>query len=243
MRSRLGTVVALFSVLLWACNTQAQWTYPIDPAGLYGAPSGPSRLTVAVFPFKEERPVKNRSATMWIYLIPGAPYGWVNYERPEAARTFNTIAEYGFQMDEDLGKAATRSLEESRLFQRVYFTLGGEIEEADLILRGSTRRTRYRGTLITYGLSAYGPLLWLFGFPAGVSKNETELTLSLQDKSNREVWTGTYKGSKSITQGLYYNFGNDTLNFAVLVQEAMNQAIKDLQPLLPELEAAIGDRE
>jgi len=242
---RSGPAWAVAAISLWgvACNTHAQWTYPIEPSSLYRATSGASNLTVAVFPFREERPVTNRAATMWIYLIPGSPFGWITYERPEAAKMFNTIAEYGFQMDEDLGKAATRSLEESGLFERVYFTLGGETEEADLILRGTARRTLYRGTLITYGLSAYGPLLWLAGLPAGISKNQLELQLSLQDRANRELWSGTYGGATSITQGLYYNFGNDALNFAVLTQEALNDAIRDLEHRLPDIALALNASE
>jgi hypothetical protein len=126
-------LIAWLSLLiaLAGCNTQAKWTYPLDPSVLFRATTQRSDLTVAVLPFKEARPVTNRSATFLLYLIPLVPYGWVNYERPEAARMFNTIREYQMQLDEDLAKAATRSFEESRLFRRVYFTLGGEIREAD----------------------------------------------------------------------------------------------------------------
>jgi hypothetical protein len=239
--ARAGRVVtvALCGLLgLSACNTQAQWTYPVEPSTLYHAARAPSNLAVAVLPFKEERPLVNRSATYWLYMIPGFPFGWATYERPEAARMFNTIAEFGFQMDEDLGKAATRSLEDSHLFRRAYFTLGGELSEADLVLRGSTRRTRYYGRLITYCLSLYGPVLWLIGLPAGTSTNDVSLAFSLQDKTNHELWSYAYSGSASTTQGLYYNFGNDAVNFEVLTQEAMNAALAQLETQLDQIEAA-----
>src|SRR5712671_3091636 len=102
-----GTVLL---IALAGCNTQAKWTYPLDPSVLYRSNvQRPRELVMAVLPFREARPVTNRSATFLMYLVPLMPYGWVNYERPEAARTFNTIAKYELQLDEDLDKAATRS--------------------------------------------------------------------------------------------------------------------------------------
>jgi hypothetical protein len=236
----LARLTALFLFFLTtACNTQAQWTYPMEPSDLYRSDGASSQLTVAVLPFKDERPVRNRGATTWLYVIPGMPFGWMTYERPEAARTFNSLAEYRFQLDEDLGKAATRSFEESKLFRRAYFTLGGELSEADLVLRGTARRTRYYGRVISYCLSFYGPALWYFGLPAGTSTNDVELVLSLQDKANRELWSYHFNDSASITQGLYYNFGNDAMNFSVLTQEAMNAALRDLAPRLTEIHASL----
>jgi hypothetical protein len=62
-----------------------------------------------------------------------------------------------------------------------------------------------------------------------------------QDALSRN-WSGTYRGEKSITQGLYYNFGNDALNFAMLFQDSMNEAIEDMQSQLPGIAAALGER-
>lgn len=230
-------LLLLVSVALIGCNTQAKWTYPLHSSELFRSSIERSDLVIGVLPFKEDRPVRNRAGTMWLYLIPLMPYGFVSYERPEAARMFNTIAEYEFQVDEDLGKAATRSLEQSGLFKRVYFTLGGETREADYLFEGSARRTHYDGKMITYGLSVYGPLLWFLGLPAGTSGNEVELTFRLLDDDLNEVWSHSYVGREAITQGLYYNFGNDVLNFATLMEQAMNGALRDLAQHLDELRA------
>src|SRR5436309_9761223 len=187
VRLLAGTVLL---IALAGCNTQAKWTYPLDPSTLYRSTlQQRPDLVVAVLPFKEARPVTNRAATFFLYLIPLMPYGWVNYERPEAARMFNTIAKYELQLDEDLGKAASRSFVDSLLFRRVYFTLGGETREADLILRGTALHTTYNGKIISYGLSVYGPLLWFIGLPAGTSTNLLDITLSLTDLDDRELCT------------------------------------------------------
>jgi len=226
----LTTLVALLG-----CNTQAKWTYPINPEQLYRVEAQRTDLTIGVLPFRESRPVKNQSATMFLYLIPLVPYASVNYERPEAAKMFNTIAEWEFQVDEDLGKAAARSFENSGLFKRVYFTLGGETREADYMLRGTAHRTFYQGTIYSYGLSALGPLLWYIGLPAGSSINETEFLFELVDPAGQVVWTYRTDGSHKITQGLFYNWGNDALHFATLTEDALNEALQDLAPRLAEL--------
>jgi hypothetical protein len=152
---------------------------------------------------------------------------------------FNTIAQYDMQLDEDLAKAATRSFEESKLFERVYFTFGGETREADLILRGSARHTTYDGKIYSYGLSVFGPALWFIGLPAGSSRNVLDIALSLTDRDNRELWSYAFDGDESITQGLYYNWGNDTLHFASLFQAAMNGALEDLAQELPRIRSAL----
>lgn len=223
-------------IALAGCGTQAKWTYPLDPSALYrSTPQQRPDLVVAVLPFKEARPATNRTATFLLYLIPLMPYGWVNYERPDAARMFNTITEYRLQLDEDFGKGATRSFEESRLFRRVYFTLGGEIREADLVLRGTAQRTTYNGKVISYGLSVFGPLLWFLALPAGTSTNLLDITLSLTDRDDRELWNYSFSRDDTITQGLYYNWGNDALQFASLFQTAMNEALQDLTGALPKI--------
>ena len=230
---RLAILVTLTALL--GCNTHAKWTYPINPDRLYRAEEGRTDLTIGVLPFREARPVKNQTATFLLYMIPLVPFSSVHYERPEAAKMFNTISEWEFQVDEDLGKAAARSFESSRLFGRVYFTLGGETREADYILRGTAHRSFYEGTIYSYGLSVFGPLLWYVGLPAGSSTNQTEFEFELLDKSNRVVWSYRTGGSHKITQGIFYNWGNDTLHFATLMEEAMNEALLDLEPRLDDL--------
>ncbi len=233
-RTALACLVAM--MMLLGCNTQAKWTYPVNPQNLYKTSGEGSNLTIAVLPFREDRPVRNRSATFLLYLIPLMPFGWVTYERPEAARMFNTIASYEMQLDEDLAKAAARSLEQSGLVRKAYFTFGGETREADYVLRGTAEETRYYGRIISYGLSVYGPLLWFVGLPAGTSANAVRFSLVLEDLDGEEVWRHEFSGETSITQGLYYNWGNDTINFAVLMEKAMNRSLADLDRALPALE-------
>ncbi len=214
---------------------QGKWTYPKNPDALYRTAAPQRPVAVAVLPFREDRPYDNTSGTYFWYLVPLMPFGWANYERPESSRMFFSIAEYDFQMDEDLGKAAARSLTDSGLVERAWFTMGGETDEADYILHGTTHRSLYHGRIISYGLSVFGPLLWFFGLPGGTSGNTLDFSLELQDRSGQVVWTHRYSGEDTIVQGLYYRMGNDMITLAELMQEGMNEALEDLAARLPML--------
>ena len=120
------------------------------------------------------------------------PFGWGEYDRPDAARMFNTINEFEFNPAEDLAKAAATSLKKSGLFQDAFFTFGGEKDKAQLSLDGEIQSTEYTGSLWTYGLSVFGPDLWLIGLPAGRSHNRLTLCLRLRDvQSGQVVWEKT----------------------------------------------------
>jgi hypothetical protein len=77
-----------------------------------------------------------QSGTLWLYLIPLMPFGWMECDRPEAARMFLTIVEFDFTPGEDLAKAAAYSLRRSNLFKDAFFTFGGGKDKADYILTG-----------------------------------------------------------------------------------------------------------
>jgi hypothetical protein len=260
VKARMLRLIAgsVLLIALAGCNTQAQqaqvtdpidrvqkqdWTYPPDPSVPYRSTlQQRPDLVVAVLPFKDARPVTNSSSTAFLWLIPLMPYGWVNYERPEAARVFTSIPAYRLQLADDFAKATTVSFEESQLFRRVYFTLGGETREADLVLRGTARHTTYNGKTITYGLSLIGSLLWFIGLPAGTSTNLLDITLSLTDRDDRELWSYSFSRGDTIAQGWLYNWKNDALQFASLFQTAINEALQNLAPELPRIGDAVQSR-
>lgn len=227
--------VGAISFAMLGCNTQAKWTYPLDPGSLFQSDSPAKPLTIAVLPFRESRPVLNREATRLFELVPLMPFGWMEYNRPEAANQFVTIGKYDFDVDEDLGKAAARSVEDSRLFHRVYFTLGGDTREADFLLRGDVRAARFDGKVITYGLSVFGAYLWLLGLPIGTSETTIEVELSLEDREQKKLWTFRESMSDSVVIGLYYNQGADMLGLSAGFGRIMNDALADLHRHIADL--------
>ena len=215
-------------VFLCGCGTTGKFVYPARMTTLFrvGSDMTPEK-TVAVLPFDDYRSDDNSSWYL-MYLIPLMPFGWVDYERPDAASMFPSILTYDMTPAEDLGKATSVSLRQSRMFKDAFFTMGGEKDKADFVWHGQIKEMRYRGKMITYGLSVYGPLLWVVGFPASTSENVLSIEFQLKDKNGKIVWEYSAERSDWIVQWLYYRMGHDCKAFAAMYQNVMNDALSNL---------------
>ncbi len=220
----------LFSISIVGCGTTAKFIYPADGKNLTQFNDGPAyQKKVAVVPFEDMRTDKNQSGTMFFYLVPLMPFGWIDYDRPDGARMFMTIAEFDCDASEDLAKAAAFSLRKSGLFQDAFFTFGGDKEKADYLLEAELFSSHYKGTLYSYGVSVFCPYLWFFGLPAGSSYNELTMTLTMTDLSTgRPIWEKKYDVNRKTIQGFYYNWGDDVRAYSGLMQDIMNDAVKDM---------------
>jgi hypothetical protein len=217
---------------LTGCGTTAKFTYPADASQLLktSATNATRDQDVSVPPFEDLRGNKNQFGTFFLYMVPLSPMGFMQYERPDAARTFNTVQEFDFDATEDLAKAAAYSLRKSGVFNDAFFTFGGRKSDSDLVLEGKILSTTYTGQVWSYGLSVFGPMLWFIGLPAGTSENDLELALALRDRdSDTVIWEDEYDLDRKIVQGLYYRFGHDTRGYAYLMQDLMNKAIRDMR--------------
>ena len=79
----------------------------------------------------------------------------------------------------------------------------------------------------------------IYALPAGTSTNLLEVTLSLTDRDDRELWSYSFSRDDTITQGLYCNWGDDALQFASLMETAMNGALENLARELPRIRDAV----
>ena len=160
---KLCFLVVIMSILT-GCGTTAKFVYPSSMNKLVELDSVPiHNKTVAVLPYDDYRNDENSFAPMLLSYLPLAPFGYINYSRPDAARMFATVEELDFTPSEDLAKATPLSLRYSNLFKDIFFTFGGQKNEADYVWDGRIYSTHYHGKLITYGLSVYGSFLWYFG--------------------------------------------------------------------------------
>lgn len=227
-------VIALSIMLLSGCGTTAKFMYPSSQRNLVEISDQPLyNVNVAVLPFEENRANRNNSAGYWLYMIPLMPFGHAQYDRPDGARMFLTIAEYEFNIAEDLAKAAATSLRQSGMFNDAYFTYGGNKESADFLFKGTVDSTRYEGKIYSYGLSVYGPGLWFFGLPAGSSLNQLSLKFELEEaETGKIVWEHSFTGEERIVQGLYYRYGHDCLAYVTLMEKAMNEAVQSINTRL-----------
>lgn len=225
----------LLAVSLCGCGTTGKFVYPSNQKQLIKLSDSPKyNCSVAVLPFEEMRKDDNTIGTAFLGYIPLFPYGYVTFDRPDAARGgFVSIDEFDFNVSEDLAKAAATSLRRCGLFKNVFFTYGGEKDKAELTLTGEVYSTLYIGRGFTYGLSIAGPLFWLFGAPCGSSTDELNFKLSLKRNSDGKLlWEYTFQESDYIVQGLYYNMGRDVKNYVTLTEKAMNLAVRDIDKAL-----------
>ncbi|OGV56889.1 MAG: hypothetical protein A2017_05120 [Lentisphaerae bacterium GWF2_44_16] len=219
------------------CGTTAKFVYPSNHKNIARFSLNPKyNSTIAVLPFEELRKDNNTSGTYYLYLIPLMPYGYMTYDRPDAARMFVSINQFDFDVSEDMAKAAATSIRRSGLFKDVFFTFGGEKDKADYILTGEIYSTYYKGRIFSYGLSIFGSLFWFLGFPSGTSSNELIFKLQLKSiAENKIIWEYTCSKDDYIVQGLYYGSGRDVKAYTTLMEDCMNNALSDLNKSLQKM--------
>jgi len=228
-KSRMFVMLLAPALLLAAGCLTTNFVYPNDAAGLFKADAGKTLPDkVAVLPFEDVRQPGNTFSTAYLSLIPLYPYGYVSYHRPDAASGFLTVLNYNFKPAEELAKAAALSMRRSGLFQNVYFTYGGELAQANFVLQGRVTSTFYEGTAYSYGLSCAGSYLALVGAPYGSSLNRLGLSLTLKNRFGVTVWEYSAEREARILQWIYTDVGADLRQYPALMQQIMNDAMRDL---------------
>lgn len=229
MNKSLALTAVLGAVIgITGCGTTGKFIYPANMSTLYKSGADVAvQKKVAVVPFDDYRADEN-SNFFPAYLVPLFPYGWADYERPDAAAMFASIAKYDVTPAEDLAKATATSLRRSGLFTDAFFTMGGEKDRADFVVSGRIKVMRHSGKMLTYGLSVFGPLLWYVGAPAAKCDNVIALELEMRNKEGKIVWECTIDRQDALWIWLYHRMGWDCKAFASMYQDAMNAALVNL---------------
>lgn len=188
------------SLLSPGCMMEQSWVYGPEPES---TESIVVQKSLAVPPFKDLRTNKNSNFFL-MYLVPLVPFGWQDYNAPEGASMHTNSGMWKFRPDEDFAKAAAAEVNAAHIFKEAFFT--NRASEGELVLEGQIETIGYGGALLSYGLSAYGPLLWIVGFPATVTSNQLAVDLTLKARGdNRILWKKAYKrDGKKVVSWLYY---------------------------------------
>ena len=220
------TIVALIALCVLGCSAQKSWVY--SPNSYFNTSKALGGLTAVVLPFEDGRynENKNRAGFYLIPLLPG--FGWVNYHVPEGqSGHLNSGLWTNYKPTEDYAKALVQELESAKIFKEGFFDF--KKGDSDICIKGRILSTQYKGTLISYGLSAYGPLLWFVGFPAGTISNELMLEISCLDaKTEKVIFTNTYTAPKYSKISWIYVLPND-FNYPSMLQNVFKIFIEDLQ--------------
>ncbi len=220
MRRLLGGL--LLVAALTGCASSRSWSYTPEPRGAAIDPL--ANVSVIVLPFEDRRLNENSNFIM-IYLIPLVPFGWATYHTPEGVQMHVNSGLWQFRPADDFARAVAQELENARIFRETF--VGNRASDADYVLLGEIASTKYEGRLISYGLSAYGPLLWFFGFPSSTTSNELTLTLKLaKTPSTPAIWTHTIRGEASAVSWIYAIQPDFT--YDQLLKQELREAITSL---------------
>ncbi len=188
----------LLMIALTGCASSRSWSYTPEPRS---ASEHLANVSVIVLPFEDRRPKENSNFIL-IYLIPLVPFGFMDFETPEGPQMHVNSGLWQFRPADDFARAVAQEVDNARIFREAF--VGNRASEADYVLLGEITSTKYEGKMITYGLSAYGPLLWLFGFPSSYTSNGLTLTLKLaKTPSSPAIWTHTVSQQASATSWIY----------------------------------------
>lgn len=228
MKTRIFLTVIIGALFLNAgCATRAAFTYSPSEK-IISEIKAPLPLKVAVLPLEDLRGQDNTDYIL-LYMLPLAPYGSLYYDRPDGANRFLFHAAYNFRPAEDLAKAVVDEIKQNRFFEEVFYTQREREPDIDLIIRGKIKNTLYRGKLISYGLSVYGPLLWYLGLPAGTTHNDLVLSLEMKRASdNAVVWSHEITGEWGKTVGLYYNWAADFDGYSIILRDGLHKGMEKL---------------
>ena len=216
-----GITLLLAAIIVSGCAEPRGWRFTPNS---YTAPPKPVFMkTVAVPRFKDMRPNEN-SNHLSLYALPLMPFGWANLSAPESfAPTFK------YRPTDDFAIAAVEELKATGLFKEAFFT--EREEDGDLILRGEIKSTHFNAKVLSYGLSAFGELLWVVGAPMATVSNEVNVRLAIEDKTTKTVlWENQYQREYGGINWIYYR--SPEFQYDILYTEILKAAVADMTSTL-----------
>jgi len=235
LRVKLAAGLCVLVMLGGGCATQKTWVYRANSYPMFAAQS--TNGTAVVRAFEDSRSPDNDNLFM-LYLIPLVPYGWEDCAAPEGAVMHLSSGLWvNYKPTEDYPKALATELEKANLFKDAHFGYGKE--DANYLISGRIINTDYLGRIFSYGLSAYGPLLWIFGLPAGTVSSDLEVELTCLDtRTNRILLDKKYRAAHRSHCAFLYYMGSD-FEYAAMLAEIYAEFTRDLKAALPPSEAGI----
>jgi len=217
-------VGALLCLLLASCSTSVgKWTYP---SGRYATTTSPkpSAASIAVTPLVDARGSKNKTYMTW-YYIPLFPYGWTDFDRPEATVHGQDTTNYVGEPCEDLARSLVVELRREGLVREVTYAGDYRVMPASThVLRGRLRSFYVAEERWSYGLSVYAPILWALALPMGTSSNGFCADLELVDaKDDRVVWKDSIYDFDDYIEGYYY--GPEWYRFSWMWERRLRQKL------------------
>ena len=238
--------VAYFAV---GCSNTSRFNYSAGFGAMPAMTPLPGGPTVGVLPAEDFRDADTYAAgdnsnesigSYYLGMIPFMPFGWRTMRHPEQSGEFATLSQFDFNPSEDLAVASAISLKSSQLFAKVERVRDPQKCDCTYLWRTRLRNTYYRGHLITYGVTYIGaPVLWLIGFPDGLSTAELDVDFELVDRATGAVvWSFRNDLGDSLWHWMYARIGADADLYARMMKYALSRSLLDLAHKYPQIVAA-----
>ena len=245
MKKFLFSAVCAGALLLCGCTNTARFNYSAATGPMPVFSTLPNNPTVGVLPAVDKRGEKYilsgdssmpspTGGSFWLGMIPLMPFGWHTLLYPEQATNFATMHQFDFKPADDLATAAAESLKQSGLFSQVKIQRDAKNAPYDYLWKTEMLDTQYRGMLLTYGITYLAaPVLWVIGFPDGISTVDLSLRFTLIEvASGKAVWQYEFNGSDYLWHWIYTRIGEDCSLYASLMKFGMASAMTDLDAKL-----------
>lgn len=220
-----GIVLAVS--LITSCSTPKPLGWSYEPNKHYIQEQLVDKI-VYIPPFKDERPETNQGSP-YISYIPGMPFGWQTFERPEEKKAHIATANWEFNPSKDFAKSLETDLKSSKIFKEAKYT-ENKVNDG-ILIEGTIKKCKYKSKMYTYCASVFGSWLWYLGAPAYNWKNEVEVTLKCIDaKTGNILFVETYEGEFKQLRWIYSStYGTPDFEFDYIIQGIYKQFLKDLR--------------
>jgi len=240
---------AFTAVFASGCSNTSRFNYSAAYGSMPMLMPLPGNPTVGVLPaedcrdavtYPDDDNANETSGSYYLGMIPFMPFGWHTMRHPEQSGEFATLSQFDFKPAEDLAEAAALSLKTSRLFAQVKRVRDPQNSACTYLWRTRLNSTKYRGFLITYGITYIGaPFLWLIGFPDGLSSARLAVDFELIDcATGKVVWNFRNDLGDTLWHWMYARIGADADLYARMLKYALSRALTDLSGRYPGIRPA-----
>jgi len=195
----------LIQMIGWVCITFMCSTG--GPAMAQPAPAAqlPGDLRLAILPFEDQRGTESRALT-WLAFLPLMPFGKEFADRPEDPNAASGMETLTYDPLVKIPQTLAEEFQNTGLFREVRMSHGGPVDDADLIMKGIIRSTRWEQKVTAYGLSIPGMVLWMVGLPYAVTQNTLDMTLEFMEPARPDhvLWRADIHIAKGVPISPYY---------------------------------------
>ena len=213
----LGLIVVLLNCSLREPDTFFFYVPPDHPE-----PKVKIEKSIGILPFKDLRPLKNKSNFFPYYLIPLVLWQTFEDKRPNKYNVNEKFNSY-------IEQALRNEFISMQVFKEIALNSYSYSKESDFKIEGEVYSTTERRLITAYGISFFSMILEGIGLPNGYSENELKLNVKLiESMSERVLFEKTYKDIASRKQTIFNRNSIQFQNEIEIVQRMFPEIANDI---------------